>query len=111
LDLLCTAVAVELVANLIYFPEEKKPLEKIHKKHPKKIAKTAYKGVTRGNYLAKEDPAASCGCPHAVACPQPTRIALKRGTLKKKKKGKVGRSLFGFFLWSFFFWGRPLDLP
>jgi hypothetical protein len=58
-----------------------------------------YQGVTRGNQLVKEGPAASCGCPYAVACPQPTQGA------PLKKKYPVGRFLPGFFLALFFFRG------
>jgi hypothetical protein len=50
LDWLCTAVAAELVANLIYFSEgiEKESVEKTHT-HTQNFEKAAYKGVTRGH--------------------------------------------------------------
>jgi hypothetical protein len=43
------AAVVDLVANLIYFSEEIKKSVEEEKTHTKSFAKTAYKGVTRGN--------------------------------------------------------------
>jgi hypothetical protein len=48
LDLLCTAAAADLVANLIFFSEKKSVGEKSFAQK-KSFAKTAYKGITRGN--------------------------------------------------------------
>jgi hypothetical protein len=60
-----------------------------------------YKGAIRDQRelsRTKEGPTASCGCPHAVACPHPTKGA------PYKKKGKpVGRFFHGLFLDPFFF--------
>jgi hypothetical protein len=114
LDLLCTAAVVVLVTNLIYCSGGggKSPSEKKIVRRKKCFAKTPHKGVIRaGNQLVKEDPTASCGCPHAVACPQ-TALSRRKGHLKKKKK--ESRSVVFwvncFFVPCFlflFFW-RPL---
>jgi hypothetical protein len=50
----------------------------------------------------KEDPTASCGCPHAVACPQ-TAHSRRKGHLKEKKKGKSVGCFLGLFFCSLFF--------
>jgi hypothetical protein len=87
LTLYSSSCSTRYELNLLLGKRKKMSAEK------KCFAKTPHKGVIRaGNQLVKEDPTASCGCPHAVACPQ-TAHSRRKGHLKKK--GKVGWLFLG----------------
>jgi hypothetical protein len=79
LDLLCTAVVVELAANLIYFSREKKYVEE--KNTQKKFRKDSTKRGHQRELARKGRPRSQLRVPICGGMStQPTRIALKRGT-------------------------------
>jgi hypothetical protein len=70
----------------LFFGGNKKSVEKIAaKKMFRKDTIYHIKGSSEGT--VKEDPTASCGCPHAVAYPQPMQGHPKKNQTKGKSVG------------------------